>query len=147
VKNTMKVLCALVLFASSASSEEALVVEGLATEGSHLVEGKGTSIRAAEGELVTLKITYRPGSDVEVHEELTLEGGVAQWIPSLAGLALLEAEIASQDGSEPIEQSRMVSVRFDSLFTSGLFVMLAAGLILFGGAFFSIRTLLSDEAE
>ena len=55
-------------------------------------------------------------------------------------------KIAPEGGGDAVAHSEMVSVRFASIISAGLFVMLAAGVILFGGAFVSIRALMRSEA-
>lgn len=148
MKHVMRALSLLSLLAGVASAQgPALVIDYHGAASGTLVEGVETTIRATGGELLSLTITYRPGSDVEVIDELELENGVAPWTPRYAGLANLSARVAPAGGGEPAVHEELVSVRFATTLTAGLFVMLGAGLILFGGAFLSIRALLRSEDE
>lgn len=78
------------------------------------------------------KATYRPNSGVEeVAIELTAPSTTYTWTPDRAGLVQLSAGSAS----------RNVSVRFSSFPVLGLFIMLIAAAVLFGGAGFAFRML------
>jgi len=145
----MSTLCLLICLAGSAGAQEVgLVIEGYAPGERELVEGETYPVRATGGRLWGLHITYRPGSDVEDTKSfVSPPDGVAEWTPAHAGLARLEAWITPAGGGETVAHEQMVSVRFGSTLTTGLFVMLVAGLILFGGAFVSIRALLRGQKE
>jgi len=148
MRRTLVTLALLLALAGVAGAQgPALVIDARATDSGVLVEGEGTEIRATGGELLSLVVTYRPGSDVEVVDELEIGSGVAKWTPRYAGLANLSARIAPAGGGEPVTSDELLSIRFATTLTAGLFVMLGAGLILFGGAFLSIRALLRSEDE
>lgn len=83
-----------------------------------------------------LLVTYRPNSGIAVEETVPVTGTTATWTPSRAGVVGL----ATPDGA-----SRNVSVRFDRTPLSGLFILIGAGVVLFGGATFAMRALLSDD--
>ena len=82
----------------------------------------------------TLLVTYRPNSGIAVNETVLASGGTVTWTPSRAGVVAL---------ATPAGASQNVSVRFDQTPVSGLLILIAAGLILFGGAAFAMRALLS----
>ena len=83
----------------------------------------------------TLFVTYRPNSGIAMEEAVPVGGANSvTWTPSRAGVVSL----ATPDGA-----STNVSVRFDRTPASGVLILVLAGLILFGGAAFSMRALLS----
>lgn len=122
----MRCLLLALLLASSAQAQISLSSEPL-------VRGQAVtvSLGAPSDSLV---VTYRPNSGISVSETLPVTGSTAQWVPSRAGVVSLEAA----DGT-----SANVSVRFDRTPISGLLILILAGLILFGGAAFAMRALLS----
>ena len=79
---------------------------------------------------VRVVAVYRPGSQVAESEEIgvTSESGVIEWTPRTAGLVRLRAE-----PHQGRVVARDVSVRFARIPRAGLFVLVAAGLVLFGG--------------
>lgn len=80
--------------------------------------------------------TYRPNSAIPIVDTLVVGGFTSvRWTPERAGVV----RIAVPDGP-----SRNVSVRFSELPTAGLLVLILAGLILFGGAAWAMRKLLSE---
>lgn len=80
--------------------------------------------------------TYRPNSAIPVVDTLVVGGFTSvRWTPERAGVV----RVAVPGGA-----SRNLSVRFAALPLAGLFVLIAAGLILFGGAAWAMRKLLSD---
>lgn len=89
----------------------------------------------------TATVTYRPGAITATTETFTPGSATFEFTPSRAGVV----SVAGGDAT------RNLSVRFQSAPTSGVLVMLFAGLILFGGAGVALRALLRDghriEAE
>lgn len=85
----------------------------------------------------TLVITYRPGSNISRVEYVPVTGASYTWTPSEAGLVAL----ATSEG--PVQT---VSVRFDEVPFAGLFILFAAGAILFGGATFASVKLFGKES-
>jgi hypothetical protein len=83
-----------------------------------------------------LLVTYRPNSGIAVEETVPVDGTRAVWTPSRAGVVAL----ATPEGA-----TRNVSVRFDETPVGGLLILIGAGLVLFGGATFAMRALLSDD--
>ena len=86
----------------------------------------------------TLFVTYRPSSVLAQRDTIRIGGFTSvKWTPRRAGVV----RIALPGGA-----SQNVSVRFTDTPLSGLFVLVGAGLILFGGAIFAMRALLSGGA-
>ena len=79
-------------------------------------------------------VTYRPNSRTVSTEVLpaTDSRGQVRWTPSSAGIVNLAAHKSDKDGE--LIDSLSASVRFGGFPPSGLAVMLAAGILLFGGA-------------
>lgn len=86
-----------------------------------------------------VEVVWRPNSAVADTVALDAAGTSFVWRPTRAGVA----RIALISGEERTEQN--VSVRFDSYPGSGIFVLIIAATILFGGAGFAMGKLLSDE--
>ncbi len=84
----------------------------------------------------SLLVTYRPNSGIAYEEVVLASGGTATWTPSRAGVVAL---------ATPAGASQNVSVRFDRTPMSGLIILILAGIVLFGGAGFAMRALLSDD--
>jgi hypothetical protein len=96
-----------------------------------------------------VKIIYRPESEVKEEVPVAPDGdGEFRWTPKYAGLAEIRIFELVPDSRNPklskekTVTKKTVSVAFASSITLGVFIMAAAGLILFGGAFVSIRALL-----
>ena len=83
----------------------------------------------------TVRVVYRPGSVAADTVVLRAEGTTLTFTPTAAGVVNVSAG----------DDAKALSVRFASTPISGLFVMIAAGLILFGGAFFALRALLAQD--
>lgn len=98
------------------------------------VRGQAVTLTFAEP-ADTLLVTYRPGAATASTDTLLL-GGVttAEWTPRRAGVVQLAAG----------EATATESVRFVQTPLAGVSVMVLAGLILFGGAAFSLKALLAD---
>ena len=105
----------------------------ISTEPAAPVRGEPVTVTLAEP-ADELLVTYRPSSGIAVEETVPVSGGRATWTPNRAGVVLL----ATADGA-----TRNVSVRFDRTPVSGLLILIVAGLVLFGGASFAMRALLS----
>ncbi len=103
-------------------------------------EGEPCLIRVTDREHpvrgARLRVTYRPNSEVETIERLgaTNAEGELVWIPDDAGIATLEAGLASVGSQgEQTSLNLTVSVRFRSSPALGIVILLLAGMILFGG--------------
>lgn len=102
------------------------------------IEGDVTSLRFP-APIDTLEITYRPESVTSTSETLVLDGATsAEWTPTRAGVV----QLAFGD-----QQTQNVSVRYRETSGLGLFVMIVAGMILFGGIGFAFRSMLSNGDE
>lgn len=87
----------------------------------------------------TLTVTYRPNSSIATQEVLLTNGQqTVEWVPQQAGVAAI---------STPAGGSQNVSVRFQDAPASGIFVLLLAGFILFGGVIFAFVKLFKDSPE
>ena len=83
----------------------------------------------------TLFVTYRPNSSIPIRETMPVpDRQTVAWTPRHPGVVAL----AVADGT-----AQNVSVRFQSVPEGGVFVLIAAGLILFGGVAFAFRKLFS----
>lgn len=107
------------------------------------VVGKATSVSTPPA-ADAIDVVYSPSSRVEEKARVPVEKltpprpnkpYLTPWIPDRAGVAQLSA------GGQSIK----VSVRFDGVPTGGIVIMLIAGVILFGGAFVSMKSLLSGD--
>lgn len=105
--------------------------------------GQEVTITCSEA-VDSLAVAYRPGSAIveTVYLVNNPPATTFKWVPEQAGVVAL----SYTDGSGS-SVSKNVSVRFASLSYSGILVMLAAGIVLFGGATVAFRTLFQDEAE
>lgn len=98
------------------------------------------TLKGAEGSNVRLQVTYRPGSQTEVTEQLgAFKTGTARWMPGSPGVTRLTALVAGQ--KKPLA-SVTVSTRFPSAPLAGITVMVVAALVLFGGVVLSMRAAL-----
>ena len=98
--------------------------------------GKSTTIKTDTLEQ-TVELTYSPGSKVEAKETVKAQGTrLVLWRPQRPGVVSIAA---------PNHATKNVSVRFDGVPLSGLVIMMLAGAVLFGGALFSLRSLLAEQ--
>lgn len=102
------------------------------------VEGENVTINLTKPQSELL-ITYRPNSAVVRRDTIKASSpsSVFVWTPEIAGVVKITA------GSD----SKNVSVHYARLSVRGFFVMIFAGLLLFGGAIFAFKTLFRDEEE
>jgi hypothetical protein len=103
--------------------------------GSVVPGGAPLTVAVPPGATDTLHVVYRPGAATLPQGETIMRPPGAQswtWQPARAGVVRLASGEAQQN----------VSVRYDTFPVGGLLVMLLAGLILFGGIAFSMRTLM-----
>ncbi len=99
-----------------------------------LVRGEPVTVTFAEP-TDSLLVTYRPNSGIAYEEVVPASGSTATWTPTRAGVVAL---------ATPAGASQNVSVRFDETPLSGILILTLAGVVLFGGAAFAMRALLSD---
>ncbi len=97
-----------------------------------------------------LRVTYRPGSAVSHVEKFDMLDGKLSWKPTAAGIVKLVFGTlipgkGDEDGTfKPLGDKKVISVRSESSIL-GFGIMFLAALILFGGAAYSIRSLLSSD--
>lgn len=109
------------------------------------LKGETTAIRVVgeDGPLAgaEIDILYRPNSDTSFAKTLppTDAAGATEWTPLDAGLVRLSVRAA---GSKTVLFQRDVSVRFGSFPGGGIFIMVLAGTLLFGGAALGLVKLL-----
>ena len=100
--------------------------------------------RPAAGARVTAH--YRPNSQTAKKAELAPvdSSGTVLWTPELPGPVTLEVRPAGSppDAEEPAAAALTVAVRYGRLLPSGLFIMVLAGILLFGGAAWAMYLLL-----
>lgn len=85
-------------------------------------------------------VVWRPNSAVPDTVALDAAGTSFVWTPTRAGVARL---IATSGAETTVAQN--VSVRYAAYPASGIFILIVAGTILFGGAGFAMGKLLSEE--
>lgn len=107
------------------------------------VVGKGIEITVSGVDLpesLALWVVYSPNSETRTEEEIGgfSFGGTVTWNPARFGIATLSARGAA--GEEVTAEN--VAVLFAETPMSGVLVMIFAGLLLFGGAGFSLRSVL-----
>lgn len=135
---------------AAALSGAPLFAEGAAptlrAETEYPLRGEPVTIRLAApdgGPLAGVPISaeYRPNSETAHAEPLGSTGadGTLSWVPADAGVVTLRA--GGGDGEPPIATAQ-VAVRFGAFPAVGLLVMVAAAILLFGGALLGFRLLL-----
>lgn len=87
----------------------------------------------------TVTVTWRPNSAIPETVVLNVTGTSFEWTPSRSGVARIDVI----SGGETVSQN--VSVRYASYPASGIFILIIAGTILFGGAGFAMGKLLGGE--
>ncbi len=136
-----------VLLAAGLRAQGFEITDYAPREDRFLVVGRETQLRwRGEDPSIVVRAVYRPGSKVEKVEELGGGGGEVYWTPTAPGLVKLSVYrlTKGKDGktTETEIDKEFVSVKFGGGFPLGIVVMFLAGLILFGGAGWSIRALL-----
>jgi hypothetical protein len=99
--------------------------------------GEEVVITVSNDELELL-VTYRPNSAISQMDTLKRESPTAEfyWDPVSAGVVNLSSG----------DISKNVSVRFEKVSTGGILVMLIAGIILLGGATFSLIAMMRKKS-
>lgn len=87
-----------------------------------------------------LWVVYSPNSETSTEEEIGVvpTTGMVAWTPSRSGIATVS--VRGDDGA--VVASENVAILFAKTPTAGVMVMIFAGLLLFGGAGFSLRSVL-----
>lgn len=116
------------------------------------VRGIETDVELSNSpEATHLRVTYQPDAPVAVSEDFVLGDDTSiRWTPRNAGIAKLESikiqaprEGEGEEDAITVFASQDVSVKFDGIPASGVVIALFAALVLFGGAFFSMKALLT----
>ncbi len=100
------------------------------------VEGAGTGVD------LRLWVIYSPNSETSTEEEIGVvpATGEVEWTPSRSGIATVS--VRGDEGA--VVTSENVAIIFAETPMAGVMVMIFAGLLLFGGAGFSMRSVLSS---
>jgi len=110
----------------------------LTLSGGEPVEGRAIRLELGPGapDASFLKVVYRPNSETSVEEELRpfKADGSVMWTPAHPGIASLIVV----DAGGRTAGSKDVAIRFAGIPAYGIAVMLLAGLLLFGGAGWSL---------
>ncbi len=117
----------LLLLASTGAFAATLTIEP-----AYPLRDERSTIRLEDARAVLeIYVTYRPNSRTALTESLgaMIPGDELEWVPRIAGLALLEAR-----AGENVVASRAISVRAGSFALSGRLIMTAALVVLFAGA-------------
>lgn len=127
-------LVLLCLAAPASAQDDAPVATTITIRPETPVLGEETAL-TFDAPVDAVVFTYRPNSAIPVVDTIRVGGFTSiRWRPAQAGVVRVAV---------PGGPSRNLSVRFAELPLSGVFVLIAAGLILFGGAGFAMRKLLS----
>jgi hypothetical protein len=105
----------------------------------HVSDDRGNPISDAE-----IRVTYRPGSEVERTGVVGRTGsdGMSTWTPAEAGIVTITATWLDADQTEQ-STSINASVKFDPTPIAGIAIMIIAGILLIGGSLQRICSLLS----
>jgi len=139
MKRTVFTAIALVVMAAPCSAIELAFEDDFPIVGrteTVTVEGAGTGVD------LSLWVVYSPNSETSAEEEIGLvpATGEVEWSPSRSGIATVS--VRGDDGT--VIASENVAIIFAETPTAGVIVMIIAGLLLFGGAGFSMRSVLSS---
>ncbi len=128
------------------------VTETIETTEAFPTVGQRTTIVTSTTNAV-VNITYSPTSALFSRESVKFAPQTQRvsWIPQRPGIVELALATVGPSTSTQTTQTtqtttkKNISVRFDGVPRSGVAVMIIAGLFLFGGAFFSLRSLLAQD--
>ena len=140
---TLAALLVLALAAPVAAKKDEKPKVVLSTSDRFPVAGKATTI-VTPPTADKVEVVYSPSSGVESKATIEVkklskprEGKpyLTVWKPDRPGVVALSAG----------GQTANVSIRFDGIPLGGVVIMILAGLVLFGGAFVSMRSLMSGD--
>jgi hypothetical protein len=91
---------------------------------------------------LSLWVVYSPNSETTSEEEIGVVPAIGEvsWTPSRSGIATLSV----RDDQGTIVVAENVAILFDKTPAAGVMVMIFAGLLLFGSAGFSMRSVLKS---
>lgn len=103
-----------------------------------IVAGESTPMKLSSVSSDTISFTYRPNSIISFNDTIITSGTENEiiWTPERAGIVSISSKHSG---------SKNVSVYFNGISYSGIFVLILAALILFGGVLFSFKVLLEKE--
>ncbi|MEM6327374.1 MAG: hypothetical protein AAF791_09680 [Bacteroidota bacterium] len=130
-------LCVALLVAPAASAQlafEPLPVEPGEEPPAQPIQGQPVRV-TLDQPAESVQVVWRPNSAIPDTVALSPDGTTFEWTPSRAGVATVITPEGSQN----------VSVRYSSYPGSGIFILIIAATILFGGAGFAMGKLLSDD--
>ncbi len=130
IKNLFSVFCFVLLLTATPAIADAQYIP----DEEIVVAGHTVTITVPGVE--QFAIVYRPGSNISDTVRIQLKNATYRWTPREAGLVAL----VTPEG--PVQT---VSVRFDEYPFWGLFIMVGAGFILFGGAIYASIKLFGRE--
>ncbi|MEM1054154.1 MAG: hypothetical protein AAGI52_01405 [Bacteroidota bacterium] len=130
-------ICLALLLAAPASAQ--LAFEPLPTEPgeeapSQPIQGQPVRV-TLDQPTESVQVVWRPNSAIPDTVALSPDGATFEWTPSRAGVATVVTPEGSQN----------VSVRYSAYPATGIFILILAATILFGGAGFAMGKLLGDE--
>jgi len=104
-------------------------------EPASLIKGHSTVV-TLDSLAEQVQVIWRPNSAISDTVTLDVSGQTFTWTPTQAGVATM----TTSNGT-----SQNISVRYDSYPASGIFILIIAGTILFGGAGFAMGRLFGGE--
>lgn len=142
MKNLGLLVFILAIAAGSAAGQGTLDFNGQEPE-----EGKPmtVSLTGAEAAGASLAVLYRPNSATEKYDEagpfVLDEAGRVEWTPRFPGIATLTVT----DSQAQVLAAKDVAIRFSAVPVAGITVMILAGILLFGGAGYSLVLALRQQ--
>lgn len=117
----------------------------LSTADDFPIVGRSETITVAgDGDVdgLSLWVVYSPNSETSSEEEIGVVPATSEvsWTPSRSGIATLSV----RDDQGNIVAAENVAILFDKTPAAGVMVMIFAGLLLFGSAGFSMRSVLKS---
>lgn len=115
----------------------------LSLDGEFPIVGKGETVSLTgveNAENLRLWVIYSPNSETQTEEEIGRfsSAGAITWNPTRFGIATLSV----RDDQGGVVATENVAILFSKTPGSGVLVMIFAGVLLFGGAAFSLRSVL-----
>lgn len=138
LRSLLPLLALLALPASAQITFEPLPVETEEEPPEAPIQGRPVRI-TLEAPAEAVEVVWRPNSAIPDTVSLDATGTSFVWTPSRAGVATIRAT----SGETVVAQN--VSVRYASYPAAGIFILIVAATILFGGAGFAMGKLLGGE--
>lgn len=138
-----KLVFSVILMISAAGSSAAVVELGCLDDFPQVGVDQEVALSGVDHpELLSLWVVYSPNSETQEEAEIgrLSESGEIAWNPSRFGIATLSA----RDESGSTIASANVAIVYSSTPLSGVFVMIFAGVLLFGGAVVSLTLVLRE---